>query len=78
MVLEARSQLLREAIIYAKLPLDGKILPMEIILIEGEMALIRALPQLKDGQLIPQFPFPEKQSAALVLSKSLVDVKIYR
>ncbi len=78
MVLEARSQLLRDAIIYAKLPLDGQMLLVEIIQIEGEMALIRALPQLKDGQLIPQFPFAEKQSAALVLAKSLVDVKIYR
>ena len=78
MVLEARSQLLHETIIYAKLPLDGQLLPVEIILIEGEMALIRALPQFKDGQLIPQFPFPEKQSAALVLAKSLIEVRIYR
>ena len=40
--------------------------------------MVRALPMLKDGKLIPQFPFPERKSFAQVLAKSLQDVKIYR
>lgn len=78
LVLEARSQFLKESIIYARLPLDGEMLPVEVINLEGEVALVRALPRIQDEQLIPQFPFPEKQSAALVLAKSLTEVQIYR
>ncbi len=76
--MQSRSQFLREAIIYAVLSLDGQPLEVEILSIEGEVALVRALPRIQDGCLIPQFPFPEKQSAAQVIAKSLSNVRIYR
>ena len=78
LALHARSQYLREAIIYALLDIDGQSLQVEVIDIDGEVALVRALPQLKDGKLIPQFPFPDKKSFAQVIAKSLREVKIYR
>ena len=65
-------------IIYATLPMGGEFLPVEILNIEEDVALVRALPKVKDGKLIPQFPFPEKQSAAQVIAKTLTDVRIYR
>lgn len=77
-VLEARSQELRDAIIYAKLLLDEQFLGVEIISLDGDLALVRALPTVQNNELVPLFPFPEKQAAALVLAKSLVDVRIYR
>ncbi|GAH32108.1 unnamed protein product, partial [marine sediment metagenome] len=57
---------------------DGESVKVEIIALEGEVALVRALPKLKDGVLIPQFPFPERMSSAQVLAKSLTEVRIYR
>jgi hypothetical protein len=77
-VLQARSQTLRESIIYAVLHTDDQSLQVEILNIEGEVALVRALSIIKDGKLIPQFPFPEKQSSAQVLTQSLSEVRIYR
>jgi hypothetical protein len=78
LVLNARSQHLREAVIYAVLEVDGEMLQVELLSLEGEVALVRALPRLKDGQLIPQFPFPERKSCTQVIAKSLSEVKIYR
>ena len=78
LLLHARSQYLREAIIYASLVVDGQIIQVEVLDIEGEVALVRALPKLKDGNLVPQFPFPDKKSFAKVIAKSLTEVRIYR
>ena len=78
LVLQARSQHLREAIIYATLHVDGEPVKVEIVTLEGDVALVRALPIIKDGVLIPQFPFPERQSSAQVLAQSLKEVQIYR
>lgn len=78
LALHARSQFLREAIIYALLPQEGELIPVEVLSLEGEAALIRALPQLKDGRLVPQFPFSERRSFCEVIAKSLQEVKIYR
>jgi hypothetical protein len=78
LALNARSQFLREAIIYAVLVVDGMPLRVEVLNIEGDVALVRALPTIKDDNLVPQFPFPEKQSAAQVIAKSLSEVSIYR
>ena len=77
-VLQARSQYLNEAIIYATLHVDGQSLKVEIIALEEEVALVRALPTIEDGGLIPQFPFPDRKSSAQVLAKSLTEVRIYR
>ena len=46
------------------------------ILDPEEVGIIRS--KLKDGMLIPQFPFPERKSSAQVLAKSLMEVRIYR
>jgi len=77
-IFNARSQYLRQAIIYAVLPHDNQPLPVEIIDLHDAIALVRALPKIVDGQLIPQFPFPGNQAAMEVIAKSLVEVKIYR
>ena len=78
LVFQARSQFLREAIIYAVLQVDGNPIQVEILEIAGDIALVRALPKIKDGQLVPQFPFPERTSVTQVIAKSLSDVRIYR
>ena len=77
-VLNAHSQHLRQAIIYAVLYHDNQPLPVEIIDLQGAIALVRALPNIVDGTLIPQFPFPGNQAAIEVIAKSLTEVKIYR
>lgn len=77
-MLHARSEYMREAIIYAKLPMEKEMLPVEIIDITDNMAWVRALPYVVNGNLVARFPFPEHKSFAQVLAKSLVDVKIYR
>jgi hypothetical protein len=79
-VLNARSQFLREAIIYAKIPHGGDRLNVEVISLNGETATVRALPIIKnDTLLVPQFPFQEGQSSAsIVLASSLLDITIYR
>jgi len=78
LVLQARSQLLREAIIYAEVSVEAEQIPVEVINLEGEIALVRALPKVVDDQLVPRFPFAERQAATQVLAKSLRNVKIYR
>jgi LAS superfamily LD-carboxypeptidase LdcB len=78
LALHAKSQYLREAIIYALLEVEGQSVQVEVIDIDNGVALVRALPQLKDGQLTPQFPFPGKKSFTQVIAKSLTEVKIYR
>ena len=79
-VLNARSECLREAIIYAMLPQNGDLMAVEVISIEGDTALVRALPRLDPEKgPVPQFPFAEGQSSAMVvLARSLRDIQIYR
>ena len=57
---------------------NGKPIYVEVVELEGETALVRALPIFKDGRPIAQFPFPERKSNAKVLVKSLREVYIYR
>ena len=78
LVFQARSQFLRESIIYALLQVDGQPIQVEILDIAGDIALVRALPEINDGQPVPQFPFPERTSVTQVIAKSLSDVHIYR
>ena len=79
-VLNARSETLREAIVYARITQDGISLPVEVINIDGDTAVIRALPGLDEAnQLVPVFPFAEGQSSsAVVLGRSLTDIQIFR
>jgi hypothetical protein len=77
-VLHARSEFLKEAIVYAVLYVEDEPIYVEVLEIEGEVALVRALPRIKDGRLVPQFPFPERLSLARVFAKSLSQVTIYR
>jgi len=78
LALYARSEFVRESIIYAKLPLDGELLPVEIIDLQDDTAFVRALRIHVVGMLMPRFPFPERKSFARVLAKSLTEVRIYR
>lgn len=77
-VLQARSDFLQEAIIYAWLQLEDELLQVEIIDLEGEAALIRALPEIKDGSLKPRFPFQGRKSCTRVLARSLTGITFYR
>jgi uncharacterized Zn finger protein len=78
LVFQARSQHLSEAIVYAIVQVEGKPIQVELVSLEGDAALVRALPILKDGELVPQFPFPERKSSAQVLAGSLTDLRFYR
>jgi hypothetical protein len=79
LTLHARSEYLRESIIYAMLPMDkDEMLPVEIIDLQGDVALVRALPYEMNGKPVPRFPFPDRKSFAQVIAKSLTEVKIYR
>ena len=78
LALHASSEHLREAIIYAVLPMEHDLLPVEIIDLQGDVALVRALPCIVDDKIKPHFPFPGRKASAEVLAKSLVEVKIYR
>ena len=78
LALHASSEHLREAIIYAVLPMEHDLLPVEIIDLQGDVALVRALPCIINDEIRPHFPFPGRKASAEVLAKSLVNVKIYR
>jgi len=78
LALHACSEHLREAIIYAVLPMEHDMLPVEIIDLQGDTALIRALPCIIDDEIRPYFPFPGRKASAEVLARSLLDIKIYR
>ena len=77
-VLNAGSDLIKEAVIYATIYHDGDNLPVEVVSVNSEVAVVRALPNFVDGKHIPQFPFDERQSSAEVLAKSLMDITIHR
>ena len=77
-LLKARSDFLQEAIIYATLSYEGQSIKVEIIDLDGEAALVRALPKIQDGELKPLFPFPEQKSCTRVMAKSLTEIQIYR
>jgi len=78
LALHASSEHLREAIIYAVLPMEHDLLPVEIIDLQGDVALVRALPCIINDEIRPHFPFDGRRASAEVLAKSLVEVKIYR
>ena len=79
LVLNARSETLREAIIYATIKHKDESLNVEVISIEGGTAVVRALPRIRNGNtLVPQFPFEGDRAITQVLAKSLMDIRIYR
>ena len=79
LVLNARSETLREAIIYATIKHKDEPLNVEVISIEGGTAVVRALPLIRNGTtLVPQFPFEGDRAITQVLAKSLMDIQIYR
>jgi hypothetical protein len=78
LVLNAQSSFLRESIIYARLELEGQSIDVEIIKIDEATAIVRSLPKVVDGQLVPQFPFPDKKAFTQVMLKSLTEILIYR
>jgi hypothetical protein len=78
LILHAKSDVLHEAVIYATLQHNGEVLEVEVISLEKETAVVRALPVFKDGKPVPQFPFQDRKSCQQVLAKSLMDITIYR
>ena len=77
-MLQARSDFLQEVIIYATLPYEGAPLRVEIVDLEGAIALVRALPEIKGGELKPRFPFPGRKSCTKVLANSLTEITFHR
>jgi hypothetical protein len=78
LVLNAKSDMLHEAIIYATLQHNGESLNVEVINLEGDQAVVRALPVFKDGRPIAQFPFDDRRSCMQILAKSLTEITIHR
>jgi hypothetical protein len=78
LVLQAKSGMLHEAVIYAILQHNGVAINVEVISLEKETAVVRALPVFEDGKPLPQFPFDDRKSCQQVLAKSLMDTTIYR
>jgi SWIM zinc finger len=69
----------KDAIVWGVVRLNGEILGVEVISIEGEQAKVRALPKVIDGKkLQPQFPFEGKHSTASIPKKELFHVKIFQ
>ena len=77
-ILQSRSEFLQEAIVYANLEWEGQLLRVEIMALEENIALVRALPKMMNDKLTPQFPFPGKKSLTQVIANRLSDVTIYR
>lgn len=77
-VLQARSETLQEAIVYAAIQHGDDLLPVEVIKLEGGTAVVRALPKIKGGELVPRFPFEGRRSGTQVLAGSLMDITIFR
>jgi len=77
-VLHARSDFLYEAIIYAFLQYEGKSIQVEVVDLDGEAALVRALPKMKGTKMVPQFPFRDRKAHARVLASSLTEITIHR
>jgi hypothetical protein len=73
----ARSDMLRQAIVYASILDEGEDLPVEVVSIEGDGACVRALPKMKEDKLVPQFPFEGRVACAKVLAQSLFNIRIY-
>jgi hypothetical protein len=68
-----------EAIIWACVHLDGKIIGVEVLGLEGDLVRIQALPAITDaGKLQPQFPFPSGNCTQLVQAGELFHVNVYR
>jgi len=68
-----------QAIIWACVRQDGKVIGVEVLSIEDELVRVQALPVVKaGGKLEPQFPFPEGQCSLLVPVSELEHIRIYQ
>lgn len=80
-----------EAVIYAVARLDESVngvddaIPVEIVEMGDNHVVVRALPELINGELRPRYPFPSpfegsdvKWSSAMLPKEFISDVKIYR
>jgi hypothetical protein len=68
-----------QAIIWACVRQDGKVIGVEVLSIEDELVRVQALPIVKaGGKLEPQFPFPEGQCSLLVPVSELEHIRIYQ
>ena len=72
-------KLSNQAIIWACVRQDGKVIGVEVLGIEEELVWVQALPMVKaDGKLEPQFPFPEGQCSLLVPVSELEHIRVYQ
>ena len=68
-----------QAIIWACLRQNGKVIGVEVLGIENELVRVQALPMVKEsGKLEPQFPFPEGQCSLLVPVSDLEHIRVYQ
>ena len=68
-----------QAIIWACVRQDGKVIGVEVLSIEDELVRVQALPIVKaGGKLEPQFPFPEGQCSLLVPVSELEHIRIFQ
>jgi hypothetical protein len=77
-VLAARSDFFGEAIVYAFILYEGTSIQVEIVDLQGEIALVRALPKLKGDKMVPTFPFQDRKAETRVLASSLTEITIHR
>ncbi len=68
-----------QAIVWACVRFDGKVIGVEVLGIENDLVWIQALPLVKDGsKLEPQFPFPDGQCHLQVKVSDLEHIHIYQ
>ena len=68
-----------KTVIWACLRLDGKIIGVDVLGVEGDLIRIQALPAVTDqGKLEPQFPFPDGACVGLVPAGDLFHVNVFR
>jgi hypothetical protein len=68
-----------QAIIWACVRLNGKVIGVEVLGIEDDLVWVQALPVMREsGKLEPQFPFPEGSCSIQVKASELEHVHIYR
>lgn len=68
-----------QAIIWACVRQDGKVIGVEVLGIEDELVWVQALPMVKaDGKLEPQFPFPQGKCNLQVPVSDLEHIRVYQ
>jgi hypothetical protein len=68
-----------ESLIWACMRMNGKVIGVEVLGIEGNSVRVQALPAVtQDGKLEPQFPFPHGSLSNLVQAQDLFRIRVFR